>query len=120
MGKNLLALPGGFVRQHESMRQAAVRELREETRLEVSPEELDLIIRDSKVFDYPSRSLRGRTVTNAFFGKLPLKDSLPRVEGADDAAEAFWMPVYDVYQNSDQFFEDHFHIIHYFLTQEDK
>ena len=120
MGKDLLALPGGFVRHLETMRQAAIRELKEETRLELTPEELDLIIRDSKVFDYPTRSLRGRTVTNAFFGKLPIKESLPRVEGADDAAEAFWMPVYDVYQNSDKFFEDHFHIIHYFLTQEDK
>lgn len=120
MGKNLLALPGGFVRQHESMKQAAIRELREETCLEISPEELDLAIRESKIFDYPTRSLRGRTVTNAFFGKLPKSDSLPKVKGADDAAEAFWMPVYDVYQNSDNFFEDHFHIIHYFLTQEDK
>jgi cytidyltransferase-like protein len=120
LGKGLLALPGGFVRHHETMRQAAVRELREETCLNISALELDSVIKSSKIFDYPTRSLRGRTVTNAFFGELDSADVLPQVQGSDDAAEAEWVPIYDIYQKSEQFFEDHFHIIHYFLTQEGK
>lgn len=119
MGKGLLALPGGFVRNIETMKQAAIRELREETGLKVSPEKLNGILTDSRVFDYPKRSLRGRTVTNAFFGVLPKEgEDLHEVSGGDDAAEAFWMPIFEVYERSDEFFEDHFHIIHYFLTKE--
>lgn len=120
LGKGLLALPGGFIRQHETSKQAAVRELREETCLDIDPEDLTLLIKSSKVFDHPARSLRGRTITNAFLGEIPFKKELPKVKGADDAEEAMWMPIYDIHQRTDEFFEDHYHIIHYFLTQEGK
>jgi bifunctional NMN adenylyltransferase/nudix hydrolase len=117
-GKGLIAMPGGFVRQHEAIQQASIRELREETCLEIDPEELETLIRQVKVFDHPQRSLRGRTVTHAFFAELPIGKGLPAVKGSDDAAEAFWMPVYDIYQRPTEFYEDHFHIIHYFLSKE--
>lgn len=118
VGKGLLALPGGFIKQQETTQNAAIRELREETSLNLSPEKLRLSIQDSKVFDYPNRSLRGRTITHAFYGVIPSDEELPIVSGADDAAEAFWIPIFEVYERSNEFFEDHFHIIHYFLTKE--
>jgi hypothetical protein len=33
----------------------------------------------------------------------------------DDAAEVFWMPLGDIAKNAENFFEDHLHIIEYFV-----
>ena len=55
-GKGLLALPGGFVRSNERIKDAAVRELKEETRIKVDKPVLKRAIVDSEVFDYPARS----------------------------------------------------------------
>jgi len=109
-GKNLLALPGGFVGQTERLVDASIRELREETKLKVPAPVLKGSIKYEKMYDKPSRSLRGRTVTTAFLYELT-PGALPKVKGSDDAKEAFWMPLSEVDQNRDQFFEDHYQII---------
>lgn len=116
-GKGSLALPGGFVRQDESAREASVRELKEETQISLSFEELETLIRDSKAFDHPKRSLRGRTITNVFYGKT-VRSSLPRVKADDDAKKAFWLPINQCYSRRSEFHDDHFHIINYFINQQ--
>ncbi|MBS3648763.1 bifunctional nicotinamide-nucleotide adenylyltransferase/Nudix hydroxylase [Pseudaminobacter sp. 19-2017] len=113
-GKGLLALPGGFIDQYERIRTAAVRELREETEIadgrgRIPPGRLDTYITESKVFDNPYRSTRGRTVTHAFLFRLPDAKPLWRVNGADDAESANWHPVDSLERG--EFFEDHFSII---------
>lgn len=115
-GKGLWALPGGFVRATERIKDAAIRELKEETRIKVPKPALKRAIVDSEVFDYPSRSLRGRTVTHAFHVKLD--GELPEVKlaGADDAVKAKWMPFVEVMRQAENFFEDHIHIINNFIT----
>ena len=115
-GKGLLALPGGFIRPDELVEKAALRELREETGIRVAPELLQASIVASKVFDHPERSLRGRTISHGFYVKLP-DGSLPEVSAGDDAAEAMWIPLLDVAKNEREFFDDHAHIINYFLSQ---
>lgn len=110
-GKNLFALPGGFLNQDERIEDAAIRELREETRLKVPTPALKGSIRASHVFDHPNRSARGRTVTHAFMIVLP-DGSLPKVKGSDDASWAGWVPLADV--NPNEIFEDHSDIIEYF------
>ena len=113
-GKGLYALPGGFLKQTEFIQDGMLRELREETGIRVDKLILESSIVDSRVFDHPDRSLRGRTISHGFHVKL--KDgNLPEVKGSDDAARAIWMPLWDVIQNEDKFFEDHAHIIHYFV-----
>lgn len=115
-GKGLYALPGGFIKNNEVIKNAALRELKEETRIRVDRIILESSIVDTRVFDYPDRSLRGRTITHAFH--LKLKDGkLPEVAGGDDAEGAFWMPLMDVSKLEDRFFEDHAHIINYFVNK---
>lgn len=115
-GKGLWALPGGFLNPRERLFDAAVRELREETKIKVP----DGVLRGSLVykddFDYPDRSLRGRTISKGFLFKLPEfvvdgRISLPKVKGADDAEKAFWVPLDEVLKNPELFFEDHYFII---------
>jgi bifunctional NMN adenylyltransferase/nudix hydrolase len=113
-GKGLYALPGGFLKPSELVQDGMIRELREETGIKVDKLILASSIVDSRVFDHPDRSLRGRTISHGYHIKL--KDgSLPDVKGNDDAAAAIWMPLWDVIQNENKFFEDHAHIINYFV-----
>lgn len=83
------ALPGGFVNTDEEVTMAAVRELKEETGLDVKEKELRLI----DYFDAPDRDPRGRVISFAFEVKVGGEFS---VKGADDAAEAEWYPIDDL------------------------
>lgn len=111
-GKGLLALPGGFLNQEETMLEGAIRELREETKIKVPAPVLRGSVKESKTFDAPHRSTRGRTITQAFFIDLGT-GKLPKVKGSDDAAKAFWVPFDEVRQET--LFEDHFHILDTFV-----
>lgn len=116
-GKGLLALPGGFLASGLTLEDNAIKELKEETQIKVSAQILRGSIKNSHVFDYPERSQRGRTVTFAYFIELApdLKEGLPKVKGGDDAAKAFWLPLSAIGEKEEEFFEDHLHIIKYFL-----
>ncbi|TYC63422.1 NUDIX domain-containing protein [Rhodobacterales bacterium] len=115
-GKGLLALPGGFLDPSESIRDAAIRELKEETAIsdskgEIPPAMLASFIDSARtrVFDHPDRSLRGRVITHAFLFRLPERRELFSVTGGDDARAANWYRLGDL--ESEQFFEDHWSII---------
>lgn len=115
-GKGLLALPGGFVNPDERIRDAAIRELREETAIsdgkgQIPPAMLASFIEDARtrVFDAPTRSLRGRIVTHAFLFRLPERRKLFGVRGGDDAAHARWYRFGDL--APEMLFEDHWSII---------
>lgn len=116
-GKGLLALPGGFLAPDQALEDSAIRELKEETQIKIPASVLRGSIKSTHAFDYPERSQRGRTVTFAYFIELEpsLKDGLPHVKGDDDAAKAFWLPLSALGEKEDEFFEDHIHIIRYFL-----
>jgi bifunctional NMN adenylyltransferase/nudix hydrolase len=113
-GKGLWALPGGFLNQGETMLEGALRELKEETKIKVPLPVLAGSIKDSKTFDAPNRSQRGRTITQAFYIDLGFAETLPKVKGSDDAEKAFWVPFHEVKQ--ELMFEDHFHIIDHFVN----
>ena len=113
-GKGLWALPGGFVGQDETVYAACVRELREETRLKLPAPVLKGSLKHRHVFDHPERSLRGRTITHAFHFEFPLGD-LPDVRNGDDADKARWIPVSEALEMGPQLYDDHLHILEFFL-----
>lgn len=115
-GKGLWALPGGFIKQSETLLNGAIRELKEETRIKVADPILRSSLVDQHVFDFPKRSLRGRTITHAFCFRLKGQD-LPEVKAADDAEGAFWIPFSEVYAKEYNFFEDHAQIIQRFIMR---
>lgn len=113
-GAGLWALPGGFVDPQETLLAAALRELQEETALDIAPQLLRAAIRAQQVFDAPDRSARGRTITHAFhlvFDSGPL----PAVRGGSDASSARWFAVAEALAMRSVLFDDHHAILEHFL-----
>jgi 8-oxo-dGTP diphosphatase len=76
------ALPGGFVNEGERLDQAAVRELKEETGLDVQ------LVEQFFTYSDPNRDPRKHTLSTVFIGRAQGEPV-----GADDAAEAKTFPV---------------------------
>jgi bifunctional NMN adenylyltransferase/nudix hydrolase len=112
-GKGLWALPGGHLNEFEKQLDGAIRELREETKIKVPEAVLRGSIRDHETFDDPYRSTLGRVITKAYHFKLPDDITLPKVKGSDDAEKAKWVPISEL--REEDFFDDHYFIIQYFL-----
>ncbi|MBO4598128.1 MAG: NUDIX hydrolase [Bacteroidaceae bacterium] len=79
--KGCWAFPGGFMDMDETTEQCAIRELKEETGLDIK--EVKQIGAYSKV----DRDPRGRTISVAY---LAVIDKPVDVKGLDDAAKAEW------------------------------
>jgi bifunctional NMN adenylyltransferase/nudix hydrolase len=108
-GKGLLALPGGFIHHEETLLNAIVRKLKEETQIKVPGPVLIGSVKGQYVFDAPFRSVRGRTITHAFHMELRNEESLPKIKGGGDTASCFWLPLAQL--DSTQMYEDHYFII---------
>lgn len=108
-GQGLLAMPGGFKHMNENFLDAALRELREETRLKVPEPVLKGSIVNQFLADHPNRSERGCIVSMVQHIVLENDTTLPKVKGSDDAAKAEWWNLADI--EPQMFFEDHYHII---------
>jgi len=117
-GKGLWALPGGHVNTTEVSLDAAIRELKEETKLKlpipVIRGSLDKF-KPSKIFERPDRSLRGRTISHAYFFNIEGGGALPKVKGGDDADKAKWVPLSTFAEMEPFLFEDHFNVVNYFI-----
>lgn len=109
-GKGLLALPGGFLDAEERIEDAVIRELREETGIKVPEPVLRGSVRARARYDDPLRSLRGRTITDAFLFDLR-PGPLPKIKGGSDARKAHWTSLAEFQSLEAQMFEDHFHIV---------
>lgn len=112
-GKGLWALPGGFLEPNETLEAAALRELEEETSLNVTAAQLKAALFGSELIDAPFRSSRGRTVTMAFFFSLDEQTSAETkeggLEGDEETQDIAWRDVETL--RRDEVFEDHYNII---------
>ena len=82
--KGCWAFPGGFLNMDETTEQCAIRELKEETGLEVDK------VKEIGTYSKVDRDPRGRTITVAY---LAVVESPMEVKGQDDAAKAQWFPI---------------------------
>lgn len=111
-GKGLWALPGGFLEQNERIVDGCLRELDEETKIEMSKAQLLGSIAAKEVFDHPDRSMRGRTITHAFYFKLKDTLKLPKVRSqAGEVKRVMWIPLAEALERSENWFEDHHSIL---------
>ena len=79
------ALPGGFVEEHEKLADAARRELKEETSLDVADLEQLHTAGD------PGRDPRGWTISVVYLARVNANDLKPIA--ADDAMAVAWYPL---------------------------
>jgi len=82
--KGQWALPGGFVENNEDLEQAAIRELKEETGIEIDS------MKQVYTFGSPDRDPRQRVVTVAYCTVLSEK---PKSKAASDAKDAKWFNI---------------------------
>lgn len=111
-GKGLWALPGGYfdAEKDNTPLDGMLRELEEETKIDVPVKVLKGSLKEIRTFSAPDRSLLGRSIT--FAGHFVLADGewgLPKVKGADDAEKAKWVPLSEV--KREMMFDDHFDVI---------
>ncbi|HVD98403.1 MAG TPA: NUDIX domain-containing protein [Cytophagaceae bacterium] len=79
------ALPGGFVRVEETLEEAAIRELKEETAVE------NIYLEQLYSFGALQRDPRERVVTVAYYALVKLSEH--KAQGGTDAADARWFPL---------------------------
>ena len=86
--EGMWALPGGFVRESESLEQAAERELAEETGIQ------KVFLEQLYTFGDAGRDPRGRVVTVAYYALVNLFDH--KVVAATDVRRASWFSLDDM------------------------
>ena len=87
-----LDLPGGFVDNEETAEEGMVREIKEETGLVISPENIEYLFSIPNVYHYSGMDIH----TLDLFFLCHFNDE-QTVKAADDAAELTWLPLREVY-----------------------
>jgi bifunctional NMN adenylyltransferase/nudix hydrolase len=109
-GRGLWCLPGGHldVDRNERLVDAAIRELVEETKIELSKAQLYGSIKSKECFDHPDRSLKARVITMCYLLKLDDTKPLPKVKPQKgEARKVMWVPIAEALRSRDKWFDDH-------------
>ncbi len=99
--KDFYALPGGFIEKGESPKQAIMREIKEETNLEVE------IVEKIGVYDKPGRDPRGEIHSTAFLCKII--GDISKLKASMDSKDASFTPIMEL--NHIKFAFDHKQIL---------
>jgi bifunctional NMN adenylyltransferase/nudix hydrolase len=115
-GKGLWALPGGYFDavNDDTPLDGIIRELKEETGIDVPDKVLRGSIKSERHFSAKNRSQLGRSIT--FAAHISLQGGewkLPKIKGADDAEKAKWVPFVSI--KREELFDDHYDIITNFV-----
>lgn len=119
LGGGLWAMPGGHIHPHETFRQGVIRELKEETLIDL-PDIVYDNMSEPQCFSAPGRSERpGRVNSHASFLNVTSK-KLPKVTHKGDPKEVSavrWFPIAQVMAMPTQLFDDHYFIIKRLLAE---
>ena len=85
--KDMWALPGGFMDMNETLKQCALRELKEETGITVEENHLE----ELGTFDKVDRDPRGRVISQVFYSYIG--KGLYITKAGDDAREVKWFNI---------------------------
>jgi 8-oxo-dGTP diphosphatase len=88
--KGYLVLPGGFVNEGERVEDAAKREAKEETSLDIE------LVNILGVYSEPNRDPRGHNMSTVFIGKLSQSNDKVDAIAQDDAAAIKWVNIEEV------------------------
>ena len=88
--KGTLDLPGGFVDMGETVEEGMVREIKEETGLDVT--NIEYLFSSPNVYVYSGMGVH--TLDMDYLARV--HGSVPAIKAADDAAEAIWIPIAQV------------------------
>ena len=88
-----LDLPGGFVDNAETAEQGMVREIKEETGLDIQPESIEYLFSIPNVYHYSGMDIH----TLDLFFLCHVEEDDVVVKAADDAEELAWVPLREVY-----------------------
>lgn len=90
--KGTLDLPGGFVDNDENAEQGMVREIKEETGLDINPDAVEYLFSIPNVYHYSGMDIH---TLDFFFLCHTTNDAV--VKANDDAAELQWLTLREVY-----------------------
>ena len=85
--KDYLVLPGGFVNEGERVEDAAKREVKEETSLDI--ELIDIL----GVYSEPKRDPRGHIMSTVFIAKISQNNDKMDAKAQDDSAAIEWIDI---------------------------
>ena len=88
--KGYMVLPGGFVNEGERVEDAAKREVKEETSLDI------VLLEILGVYSEPRRDPRGHVMSTVFIGKISKRSSKVDAIAQDDAAAIEWLDLKEV------------------------
>lgn len=103
--RGMYSLVGGFLKPNEDVIDAGIRELKEETNLDVTVDQ----IKQLPAWTKPNRDPRGWVITNPLV--IQLKDNI-KAQAGDDAQEVYWLPLDELPQ---EMASDHREILTYGL-----
>lgn len=103
--KNKWALPGGFIKMHESLEESAKRELKEETGVS------DVYLEQLYTFGDPTRDPRGRVITVSYMALINSHNL--NLKASSDVSEAEWFSV----KKTPNLAFDHLEIFNYALKR---
>lgn len=124
LGHSLWALPGVHLGSNETMFDASIRAVLDETNLDVPLKAFKGSLTGKKEFDHPDRSLRARlttdrnrTLTTAFHYELDSSRPLPvkGLRAGPGILTAWWYSFSQIERMRHQLFEDHADILDYFI-----
>lgn len=112
-GKGLWALPGGFKNNDETYLECAIRELKEETGIEIGAWELSINVEQSRMFDSPKRGVGIPRNTMAVHIKLEGLGTwgFPETLAQDDASDVQWVALDKIGKGEFMLHDDHQDII---------